>query len=113
MAKVTYSNISAENKTDNTDITYTPDSLASLTLSYFPLANLELKSITKYVGEQKDDTNQDIKSYTLTNLKAVYSDALKSTDIFMGVDNAFGESIPNELGAIEKANYYVGLRYKF
>jgi len=113
MAKVTYSNISAENKTDDTDITYTPDSLASLTLSYFPLANLELKSITKYVGEQKDDTNQDIKSYTLTNLKAIYSDALKSTDIFLGVDNAFGESIPNELGAIEKANYYVGLRYKF
>jgi len=113
LAKLTYSNISAKNKTDNSDLTYMPDTLASLTLSYFPIANLELKAITKYVGEQKNDDNERIGGYNLTNLKAIYTEAMKGIDIFAGIDNVFGKEIPEDLGAIEKVNYYVGLRYKF
>jgi outer membrane receptor for ferrienterochelin and colicins len=113
MAKVTYANFDAKNETDNTDLTFTPESLASLTLSYFPLSNIEIRSITKYVGKQKGDEFEQIESYTLTNLKVIYSDVMKDFDLFVGVDNLFRESLPEELGAVDRLNYYAGVRYKF
>ncbi|MCK9338007.1 MAG: TonB-dependent receptor [Arcobacteraceae bacterium] len=113
MAKVTYSDIDAKNKTDNTKLTYTPENLASLILSYFPRGDIELRSITKYVGKQTDSDNEKIGGFSLTNVKVVYSDAFKNTDLFAGVDNVFGKTIPDDLGAIEKANYYVGMKYRF
>ncbi len=113
MAKVTYSDIDAKNKTDNTKLTYTPENLASLTLSYFPRGDIELRSITKYVGKQTNSDNEKISGFSLTNVKVVYSDAFKNTDLFAGVDNVFGKTIDDDLGAIEKANYYVGMKYRF
>jgi outer membrane receptor for ferrienterochelin and colicins len=113
MVKVTYSDIDAKNKTDNTKLTYTPENLASLTLSYFPRGDIELRSITKYVGKQTNLDNEKIGGFSLTNVKVVYSDAFKNTDLFAGVDNVFGKTIDDDLGAIEKANYYVGMKYRF
>lgn len=113
LTKFTYSVFDAKNRTDNIDIAYTPSSLASLTISYFPTDNLELKTITKYTGDQKDDENEKIESYNLTNFKIIYTDAMQNLDLFAGVDNLFSQNIPNQLGAIEKANYYMGLKYKF
>ncbi len=113
MGKLSYSRISAKNETDNTKLSYTPESLASLTLSYFPTSNIELKTITKYVGTQRDDIDEQISSYDITNFKLIYNDALKNTDFFAGVDNLFSQSIPEELGAIETVNYYIGMKYKF
>ncbi|MEJ5168498.1 MAG: TonB-dependent receptor [Arcobacteraceae bacterium] len=113
MAKVTYSDIDAKNKTNNTKLTYTPENLASLTLSYFPRGDIELRSITKYVGKQTNSDNEKIGGFSLTNVKVVYSDAFKNTDLFAGVDNVFGKTIDDDLGAIEKANYYVGMKYRF
>jgi len=113
MGKISYSRISAKNEIDNTKLSYSPESLASLTLSYFPTSNIELKTITKYVGTQRDDIDEQIKSYDITNFKLIYNDALKNTDFFAGVDNLFSQSIPEELGAIETVNYYIGMKYKF
>lgn len=113
MIKVTYSDIDAKNKTDNTKLTYTPENLASLTLSYFPRGDIELRSITKYVGKQTNLDDEKIGGFSSTNVKVVYSDAFKNTDLFAGVDNVFGKKIPDDLGAIEKANYYVGMKYRF
>ncbi len=113
MVKATYSRINGENRTDNRKITYTPEDLASLSLSYFFDSGIELRTTTKYTGEQVDDTYQKIKAFTLTNMKVVYADAVENMDIFAGIDNLFGENIPDELGAVEKVNYYIGLKYKF
>lgn len=113
MGKLSFSKISAKNETENIKLSYTPESLASLTLSYFATSDIEVKTITKYVGTQRDDEDEKIKSYNLTNLKFIYNDAFKNTDFFAGVDNLFSQSIPEELGAIETANYYLGMRYRF
>lgn len=113
VGEVSFSRISAKNETKNKKLSYTPESLASLTLRYFPTSNIELKSITKYVGNQRDEDNVEIEGYDLTNFKFIFNDGLKNTDFFAGIDNIFSQSIPDELGAIETANYYVGLKYKF
>ena len=113
MAKITYSSIDAKNETNNKKLTYTPETLASLSLNFFPTQKLEIKTITKYTGEQTNSDDEKVPSYTLTNLKMTYTDVIKNIDIFGGVDNLFGESLPEDLGAIEKANYYVGMKYKF
>jgi outer membrane receptor for ferrienterochelin and colicins len=113
LVKANYSRINGENKTDNTKITYSPEELAGLSLSYFLDSGVELRATTKYTGEQVDDTFQKIKAFTLTNFKVVYSDAVENMDIFAGIDNIFGENVPDELGAVEKVDYYIGLKYKF
>jgi hypothetical protein len=38
---------------------------------------------------------------------------MKDFDLFVGVDNLFRESLPEELGAVDRLNYYAGVRYKF
>ena len=113
MAKITYSQIDAKNETANTDLTYTPEELASLNLSFFPTSQLEIKTITKYTGEQTNSDNEKVKSFDMTNLKVIYTGALKNLDLFAGADNVFGQSLPEDLGAVEKFNYYAGIKYKF
>ncbi|MDX9743777.1 MAG: TonB-dependent receptor [Arcobacteraceae bacterium] len=113
MAKITYSQIDAKNETANTDLTYTPEKLASLSLSFFPTSQLEIKTITKYTGEQTNSDNEEIKSFDMTNLKVIYTGALKNLDLFAGADNVFGQSVAEDLGAVEKFNYYAGIKYKF
>ncbi|MGI6722825.1 MAG: TonB-dependent receptor [Arcobacter butzleri] len=113
IAKITYSDIKAKNKTDNLKLIYTPKNLASLTLSYFPIQNLELRSITKYVGKQINDIDETLGGFSVTNFKVIYSDAFKDTDLFAGIDNLFRKTIADDLGMIEKSNYYVGIKYKF
>ncbi len=113
LAKITYSRIDAKNKTDNEKLTYTPEELSSLTLSYLPLDNIELKTITKYTGTQVNSNNEEIKDYCLTNLKLIYKNAFKSTDLFAGINNIFRETLPEDLGAIEKSDYYFGIKYTF
>ncbi len=113
MIKATYSDIDAENKTDGTQLQYTPENLASLTLSYFLRSDLELRSITKYVGEQTNSDDEKIGGFGITNLKLIYTRASSNMSFFAGVDNVFDKNIPEDLGAIERSNYYIGMNYTF
>jgi len=84
-----------------------------LSLSFFPTSQLEIKTITKYTGEQINSDNEKVKSFDMTNLKVIYTGAHKNLDLFAGADNVFGQSLPSDLGAVEKFNYYAGIKYKF
>ncbi len=110
--RLTYANTDAEDKTDGSTIYRTPESLASVRLSYFPLSNVELRSITRYTGRQVD-ADGDIPSFTSSNVKLVYNGFLQQVDLAAGIDNVFRESIPKQLGAIRKSAYYVSARYNF
>lgn len=111
-AALTYSNTDAENKTDGSTIYRTPEALASVRLSYFPLPSLELRSISKYTGRQVD-ADGNIPAFTSSNIKLVYSGFLQQVDLAAGIDNVFRENIPEQLGAIRKSAYYVSARYNF
>lgn len=113
MIKLTYSDIDATNETDDTQLQYTPEKLASLTLSYFLRSDLELRSITKYVGEQTNSDDEKIGGFGITNLKLIYTRASSNMSFFAGVDNVFDKNIPEDLGAIERSNYYIGMNYTF
>lgn len=110
--RFTYANTDAENKTDGSTIYRTPESLASVRLSYFPLPNLELRSISRYTGGQVD-ADGNIPSFTSSNVKLVYSGFMQQVDLAAGVDNVFRENLPEQLGAIRKSAYYVSARYNF
>ena len=113
MIKVTYSDIDAENKTDDIQLQYTPENLASLTLSYFLRSDLEIRSITKYVGEQTNSDDEKIGGFSITDFKIIYTRASSNMSFFAGVDNIFDKNIPEDLGAIERSNYYIGMNYTF
>jgi len=61
----------------NTDIAFSPNTIASLGLLYEPIKNLELGLMSKYVGKQYLDNtsneNRKLNEYYLTNLTLNYS----------------------------------------
>lgn len=113
MIKLTYSDIDATNETDDTQLQYTPEKLASLTLSYFLRSDLEIRSITKYVGEQTNSDDEKIGGFSITDFKIIYTRASSNMSFFAGIDNIFDKNIPEDLGAIERSNYYIGMNYTF
>ncbi|MEX2469910.1 MAG: TonB-dependent receptor [Pseudohongiellaceae bacterium] len=110
--RLTYAGTDAKNQTDNSSIFRTPESLTSLRLSYFPLSNLELRSITKHTGKQVD-ADGDIPSFSTTNIKLIYNNFARNLDLAFGVDNVLRQNLPEQLGAIRKSNYYVSVKYNF
>jgi outer membrane receptor for ferrienterochelin and colicins len=112
IVKFYYSYIDAKNKTDDTALIGIPEELASMTISYFPMPKLELRSVTKYTGEQID-IDGEVGGYSITNIKVMQKDSFKNIDLFAGIDNVFDKKIPEQLGYIQKSNYYIGAKYKF
>lgn len=113
LTKISYSKIDAENKTDNKKLSDTPENLASLSISYFPKEDIELKTIAKYTGKQTTSDDEKLDAFTILNVKAHMSDAIKNFDFFAGVDNIFSETTDEYLGLRPEAYYYVGVNYKF
>jgi len=111
--RLSYTALDAKNKTDNTKLTSTPESLATLTLSYFPLPKLELRSTTQYTGKQTLSDTETVGGFGVTGVRVVYTGAAKGLDVFAGVHNLFGKTIPEGLGVIQKHQYYAGVQYKF
>ena len=103
----------AKNKDTDEDLLEIPESLVGLTFSYFPLNNLELKSITKYVGSQYIDSQDKIGGYTITNFKVNITDVFKNTDFFAGIDNIFDKKTDEYLGLLPQSYVYAGIKYKF
>ncbi|MEN9999077.1 MAG: hypothetical protein RI922_2067 [Bacteroidota bacterium] len=62
---------------NNTDIAFSPSTIASLGLSYVPIKNLDITVLSKYVGKQYLDNtsneNRKIDAYYLTNLSINYT----------------------------------------
>jgi len=110
--RLTYAGTDAKNQTDGTTIFRTPESLASLRLSYYPINNLELRSISKYTGQQVD-ADGDIPSFNTTNIKVIYNNFARQLDLAAGVDNVLRQNLPRQLGAIRKSTYYVSVKYNF
>ncbi|MDD3505654.1 MAG: TonB-dependent receptor [Sulfurimonas sp.] len=112
ITKFTYISIDARDESDDSKLLRTPEELASMTISYFPIPKLELRSVTKYTGKQVD-TDGDVAGYAITNIKVMQKDSFKNIDLFAGVDNVFDKTIPEQLGALQKSYYYIGAKYKF
>ena len=112
-ARLNHMHQHARNLTDKTDLTYVPQSLTGLYLSYLPLQSLELIGIVKQIGEQTDESGEKVEGFTLTNLKLKSYDLLMGLDLFAGVDNLFEEETPTELGLVPEAYYYAGMTYRF
>lgn len=103
---------SKDKKTDE-DLVETPDKLAGLSVSYYPINNIGLKAITKYVGSQYTTDNEKLGGYTITNLKVDVNDIVKNVDFFTGVDNVFDKKIDEYLGLIPQSYFYAGIKYRF
>ncbi|EQB39402.1 hypothetical protein M947_07005 [Sulfurimonas hongkongensis] len=112
IVKFYYTYVDAKNKTDDTDLVGVPEKLTSMTISYFPIPKLELRSVTKYTGKQIGSEGE-VGSYSTTNIKIMQKNSFKNIDLFAGIDNVFDKKIPEELGYIQKSYYYIGAKYKF
>lgn len=103
----------AKNKTNDTKLSDVPEKIASFSLSYQPIKGYEVRSTTKYIGEQKGTAGEEVGGYSVTNFKVIAHDVFKNTDIFAGVDNIFKKETPEYLGLLPEFAYYVGFNYKF
>lgn len=112
-ARLNHMHQHARNTTDKRDLTYVPESLTGLYLSYLPVRSLELVAIVKQVGGQKDESGEAIDGFTLTNFKLKSYDPVSGLDLFAGVDNLFEEETPTELGLVPESYYYAGMTYRF
>jgi iron complex outermembrane receptor protein len=86
----------------NTDIAFSPGVIASLTLTYKPLRDLELNFANKYVGAQfLDNTSNDskaINAYLVSHARIGYTIRTKGTcliDLGLLVNNLFDTSFQN------------------
>ena len=105
--------VDAKNETDDKELAYIPEQTAGLTIRYYPVENIELKSITKYVGKQYSDEEINLGGYTTTNLKLNITNFMENTDFFAGVDNIFNKQLDEDLGYIPQSSFYAGIKYKF
>lgn len=108
-----YSIQDAQNKTAHTKLSDVPRRMASVSLSYTPIHNLEFRSTTKYIGEQEGLEGEDVGGFSVTNVKVIARELFKNTDVFAGVDNVFEKQTPEYLGLLPEFAYYVGFNYKF
>jgi len=113
LAKLYYMRVDAKDKESDQELLLTPKEAASLTMSYFWSEDMELRSITKYTGEQLNEERSRVDGYTITNLKFIATDVSDGLDLFAGVDNIFKESIDDTIGQIPGAYYYLGAKYRF
>ena len=111
--KLGYSRVNATDESDGSDITDTPEAYGSLILSYWPMENLELKSVSQYTGKQTSSSNEELDSFIVTNFKVQLKNVMKGFDIFASVNNAFSQKVPDYLGRIPGANFAVGVNYQF
>ncbi len=86
------------NKFTNTDISFSPNIVAGSTLSYFPVTNLELTWLSKFVGKQYlDNTTNNFRAispYFKNDLRIIYSirpGFMKEISISLLVNNIFNE----------------------
>ncbi len=113
LTELSYSNIDAQNKTENKKLSDSPEEFATLSISYFPKDNIELKAVTKYTGEQIASDDEKLDSFTIVNIKTSMTNAYKNLDIFAGVNNLLSKETDEYMGLVPEANYYVGVNYKF
>lgn len=107
-----FSRTDAQNLTEDSQLQYIPEQLASLGLNYFPTENIEVSAYANYTGEQLGAEGK-IKGFTIVNLKTQINDVVPDLDLFAGVDNVTGAQPDEELGLIPEAYFYAGLNYHF
>jgi len=103
----------AKNKTDDTKLSDVPEKIASLSLRYTPIKNLEFRTTTKYIGEQRGTDDEHVGGFSVSNVKVIVKELFKNTDVFAGIDNIFQKETPEYLGLLPEAAYYVGFNYTF
>ena len=111
--QLSYSLVDATDKSDDSDITDTPDAYGSLIVSYWLMDNLEVKSISQYTGKQTSSSDEELDSFIVTNVKAQLKGVVEGLDFFASLNNVFSEEVPDYLGRIPEASYTFGLNYQF
>lgn len=85
-----------QNHYSNTDISFSPNTVASVNLSFIPVKNGEITMISKYVGKQfldnTSNTGRMIPAYYVQNARMSYTFSkkmLKEVKLFFQVNNLF------------------------
>lgn len=85
-----------QNHYSNTDISFSPATVASVSISFVPVENGEISFISKYVGQQYLDNTSDkgriLPSYYVQNARLSYTFSkrmLKEVRLFFQVNNLF------------------------
>jgi len=109
---VTY--LDTEDKSNNKELTYTPDVSASLNSNYKVTENLSSNLMFRYIGEQYTDTLNATRTdaYNLVDLGANYK-INKNIQIYGGIDNIFDKKVSEELGTNIGTYFYTGLKATF
>ena len=112
-----------------TNISFSPELIVGNTLVFYPIKNLNLSFLSKFVGEQfmgnTDSETSKLESYFVNDFNASYTfetkSFIKNIDVSVLINNVFGEkyvsngyyftyddtwSVPGQSTTIEGAGYY-------
>ncbi len=82
----------------NTDISFSPNTIAAATVTFIPLKNMQLNLVSKYVGEQYMDNTQNenrkLNSYFTEDFRlnySLYKKLFSQVDFIVAVNNIFNK----------------------
>jgi iron complex outermembrane receptor protein len=85
-------------KHQNSDISFSPSTIAATTVTFLPVKNLQLNFVSKYVGKQYLDNtsnnNRKLNSYFTEDFRmnyAVYKKPFRQIDLIVAVNNIFNK----------------------
>lgn len=84
--------IDAKDKTDNKDISYTPEWLANLNINWAITDNASLFTGVNYTGKQKDGSDKSLDPYSIINLGGAYI-INNSISLKLGITNLTDERL--------------------
>ncbi|MCW3160947.1 TonB-dependent receptor [Chryseobacterium oryctis] len=99
-------------KLGNTQISFSPDVIANLSLKFIPNKNFQFALMNQYVGKQyldnSEDKNLQLKDYFLTDFNAQYQFKIKNNDIALKllINNLFNKKYVNNGAVYDGAPYY-------
>lgn len=106
---------------EHTDISFSPNTIASATVTFIPVKNLQLNLVSKYVGQQYLDNaqnkNRKLNGYFTEDIRlnySLYNKLFKQIDFIVAVNNIFNKLYePNGYtypyvygGSLVNDNYY-------
>lgn len=116
-ARLNLTQLEARNRSTDTTLLNTPETLASLSFDYTPAPAWMLQAIVRHAGKQDysgTSGTETAAAYTLLHLKASYmAPALQGLEIYGGINNVLNEKIDTALGSDPGPYGYLGVRYRF
>ena len=115
LTNLNYTYLDTEDRKTKKDLEYSPENMASLSLSYQPIKSINITPSVRYIGEQyytENNIDKKANSQTLVDLTMDYK-INKNFTVYGGVNNIFNEKVDDILGSDVGTYYFAGLRAKF